>query len=216
MSSENLDPVLKKHLGRVEAPPNLWAHVQGHTATDVPASSFWTSRAFAVAAAVAILAGGWTLWNETRAPQTVEAMAVAALGNNPAQLELQTEDAATIRKWVKANAGIDIPLPPQHSGVIRINGASVNHEGPRMAEVSYQVGEFRAALLVTKDPSGVTRYPKHDFRGSDSFEAARVTSWSLKGQAYTLAWTAPGEFRTACLLCHDQEPPMVPPASLVN
>ncbi len=113
------------------------------------------------------------------------------------------------------NAGIDIPLPPKHSDVIRISGASVNHEGPRMAQVSYEVGQFRAALLVTKDPSGVTRYPKHDFQGSNSLEAAQVTSSSLKGQAYTLAWTAPGEFRTACLLCHDQEPPLVPQA-LVN
>jgi hypothetical protein len=85
-----------------------------------------------------------------------------------------------------------------------------------MAEVSYQVGEFRAALLVTKNPSGVTAYPKHDFRGSDPFQEARVTSWSLKDQNYTLAWTAPGEFRTACLLCHDQEPSMFPPSAQVR
>ncbi|MEO5923894.1 MAG: hypothetical protein ABIR70_08720 [Bryobacteraceae bacterium] len=216
MSSENLDPVLKKHLGRVEAPANLWGHVQGRIAAESPKPSYWKVPAFATAAFVVAIAGGWTMWQQSQAPQTVEAMAVAALGNRPEQLELRTDDAASIRKWVRANAGIDIPLPPKHSEVIRITGASVNHEGPRMAQVAYQVGEFRAALLVTKDPTGVTRYPKHDFRGSNSLDAARVTSWSLKGQAYTLAWTAPGEDRTACLLCHDQEPPMVPPAAQVN
>ena len=216
MSSEHLDPVLKKHLGRVEAPPNLWAHVQGRVAAEPePVRSSWTVPAFAAAAFVAVVAGGWTIWNESQ-PKTVESQAIAALKHNPEQLELRTSDATTIRKWVRANAGIDIPLPPKHSDVIRINGVSVSHEGPRTAQVSYEVGQFRAALLVTKDPSGVTRYPKHDFQGSNSLEAAQVTSWSLKGQAYTLAWTAPGEFRTACLLCHDQEPPLVPPSSLVN
>jgi hypothetical protein len=215
MSSENLDPILKKQLGRVNAPPNLWAHVQGRAAANHPTPSFWGARAFAAAAVVAVVAGGWTMWNESQ-PKTVESMAIAALDHQPEQLELRTEDATTIRKWVRANAGIDIPLPPKHSDVIRISGASVNREGPSIAQVSYEVGQFRAALLVTKDPSGVTRYPKHDFQGSNSLKAAQVTSWSLKGQAYTLAWTAPGEFRTACLLCHDQEPPLVPPAALVN
>jgi hypothetical protein len=169
----------------------------------------------AVAIAAVVIAGGWTLWNQLRAPQSVEAMAMAALDRNPEDLALRTEDAASVRKWVRVNSGIDIPLPPKHSGVIRIQGARVNTESG-LAEVAYQVGEFRAALLVTKNPAGVTAYPKHDFRGSDAFEAARVTSWSLKGQNYTLAWTAPGEFRTACLLCHDQEPPVLPPAGLMN
>ena len=171
--------------------------------------------AWAVAAvAVAVIAGGWTLWNELRTPQTVEAMALAALDRGPEDLALRTEDAASVRKWVRTNSGIDIPLPPKHSGVIHIRGARVNGDTQRVAEVSYQVGEFRAALMVTKDPTGAKSYPKHDFRGSNALEAARVTSWSMKGQSYTLAWTAPGEFRTACLLCHDQEPPVLPPANL--
>ena len=212
MSSEHLDPVLKKHLARVAAPPNLWSHVRG----PVRAQAVRGSWAVAAIALVAVVAGGWTLWDQLRAPVTAEAMAIAALDRNPADLSFRTEGGAAIRKWLKANAGIDVPLPPKHSSVIRIQGARVSGETNRIAEVSYQVGEFKAALLVTKNPTGVTAYPKHDFRGSNPFEAARVTSWSLKGQSYTLAWTAPGEFRTACLLCHDQEPPMLPPAALVN
>lgn len=211
MSFENLDPVLKKHLGRVEAPPNLWSHVPG----PAPAPSRSWSWAAALAMA-AVIAGGFTLWNELQAPETVEAMALAALDRGPENLALRTDDAASVRKWVKSSSGIDIPLPPKHASVIRIQGARLNGEAKRVAEVSYQVGQFRAALLVTKDPSGTKSYPKHDFRGSDALEAARVTSWSMKGQSYTLAWTAPGEFRAACLLCHDQEPPILPPSGLVN
>jgi hypothetical protein len=143
-------------------------------------------------------------------------MAVAALDRRPGELELQSADAASVRTWVRSNSGIDIPLPPKHSGVIRITGARIDHETNPVAEVSYRVGEFKAALLVTKAKTGATVYPKHDFRGSDSFQAARVTSWTLKGQSYTLAWTAPGEFRTACLLCHDQEPPMLLSPVLMN
>jgi hypothetical protein len=203
MSVENLDSVLKKHLGRVQAPPNLWSHIR--SPRPAPAASWtWVTAV----AAVALIAGGWTLWNEFRAPQTVEAMALAALDRSPADLALRTEDAASIRKWIRTGSGIDIPLPPKHSQAIRIQGARLSGESQRVAEVSYQVGQFRAALLVTKDPTGAKTYPKHDFRGSDPLEAARVTSWSMKGQSYTLAWTAPGEFRTACLLCHDQEPPI--------
>jgi hypothetical protein len=215
MSSENLDPVLKKHLGRVQAPMNLRSHVQGRVSAQTPRATMWPAWAASAAALVAV-AGGWAAWTQLQKPQSVEAMAIAALDRNPEELALRTEDAASIRKWIRTNAGIDIPLPPKHSSVIRIQGARFTGESSKMAEVSYQVGEFRAALLVTKNPSGVTAYPKHDFRGSNPFEEARVTSWSLKGQNYTLAWTAPGEFRTACLLCHDQEPAMLPPSGLVN
>jgi hypothetical protein len=216
MSSENLDPVLKKHLSRVEAPANLWSQVRGARAVPNQARASWMTTWATVAAAFAVVAGGWTMWNQLRTPLTVEAMAIAALDRNPEDLTLRTEDAASIRKWVKTNSGIDIPLPPKHASVIRIQGARVSGETNRMAEISYQVGEFRAALLVTKNPSGATAYPKHDFRGSDAFQAARVTSWSLKGQSYTLAWSAPDESRTPCLLCHDQAPPMLPPTAMVN
>ncbi len=213
MSSENLDPILKKHLARVEAPANLWNHVRGPVRPERPAYFAWAASAAALAV---VVAGGWAVVNQFQAPLSVEARAIAALDRGSEELAFQTEDAAAIRKWLRTNADIDIPLPPKHSSVIRIQGASFSGENPRMAEVAYQVGEFKAALLVTKNASGVASYPKHDFRGSDPFQAARVTSWSLKGQNYTLAWTAPGEFRTACLLCHDQEPAMLPPSGLVN
>ena len=215
MSSEdNLDPVLKKHLGRVEAPANLWNHVRGHVAI----RRTWVSwGAWAtVAAALVVSAGGWTLLQQLRTPQSMEAQAVAALNQGARDLGLQTESAGEVRNWVKKSSGIDIPLPPKHTAMVRIIGASITTDRNPIAQVSYQVGEYRAALLVTKDPTGKTTYPHHEARDSDPYETARVSSWSMKGQSYTLAWSAPGEARVACLLCHGTEPAVGVSPNLMN
>ena len=114
---------------------------------------------------------------------------------------------STVRKWIKAESGLDVPLPPKHESLVKILGARVDRD---VAEISYQVGQYRAALLVAKDPSGKRSYPNHDVRTSDPYQKARVSSWSMRGQTYTLAWSAPGEFRVACLLCHSGQPPATP------
>jgi len=214
MSSENnLDPILKKHLGRVEAPAKLWNHVRGPIRAPRPSPLFaWAP----VAALLAITAGGWMLWQQLREPQSVEAKAVAALDRGPEDLGLRTENAVEVRAWLKENGGFEIPLPPKHSPVVRIIGASMMDGATPIAQISYQVGQYRAELLVAKDPTGATTYPKHDVRDSDPYQAARVSSWSMKGQSYTLAWSAPGEFRTACLLCHATEPGAAASPNMMN
>jgi hypothetical protein len=218
--AHRLDPVLEKHLARVEAPAELWARMRAaapgerlRPATTYPAWVAWATTA----ASLAVLAGGWLLWTAVWKPQPVEALAVAALRSDPRELTLHTEDATEVRAWVRAKSGIDIPLPPKHSPLVQILGARIVEAKPgRVAEVSYQVGEYRAALLVAKDPSGKTTYPNHEVRSSDPFEMARVSQWSMRGQSYTLAWAAPGEFRVACLLCHGAEPAMITPPNRMN
>ena len=160
-----------------------------------------------VAMLMLVAGGAWWVGNLDQRPTTPEAMAVAALENGSEPLTLETSDPAEIRSWVKANSGIDIPLPPKHDSVIQVIGARMM-DGPNpMAEVSYQVGEYRAALLVAKDPTGRKSYPTHGLRPSDPLEKAHVSSWSMRGQSYTLASNARGdEFERACLLCHDQTP----------
>jgi hypothetical protein len=117
-----------------------------------------------------------------------------------------------VRKWIKQEAGMDIPLPPKHAAEVQILGARVSEarvaeESQSVAEIAYQVGEYRAALLITKDPSGAKTYPSHAAPSSDPFEKkARVSTWSMRGQSYTLAWSSPDEFKQACLLCHAGEP----------
>jgi hypothetical protein len=166
----------------------------------------WTAWA-ATAATLALSVGGWAFWHlHGDNPVSVEAMAVSALTHNAGDMELKTEDAAAVRTWVKSHSGIDIPLPPRHSSWVKIIGASVSGSDNKVAEVSYQVGDYKAALLVTKDRTNAKTYPSHEIRPSDPLETARVSSWSMKGQSYTLASMAPGQARVACLLCHGAEP----------
>ncbi|MEI9811788.1 MAG: hypothetical protein WDO18_03550 [Acidobacteriota bacterium] len=206
--NRNLDRVLGKHLGPVRAPEDLWTRVQNPgQRVPVHTRSMWGAWA-AAAAMLVFSAGGWMVWQE-RHPVSVESLAVEALAQGPENLALHTEDASEVRAWVKSHAGIDIPLPPKHSPLVRILGASISRDSRHVAEVSYQVGDYRAALIVARDESGKTVYPQHELRSSDPVQAARVSSWSMKGQSYTLAWAAPGEFRVACLLCHGTEPAMI-------
>lgn len=204
--NRDLERVLSKHLASVEAPQELWNRVRQPAPAPVHTHSMWTAWA-AAAATIAISLGGWASWRLYREnPVSIETMAVSALDHKPADLELRTEDAATVRQWVKSNSGIDIPLPPRHSSWVKVIGASVSRYDNKVAEVSYQVGEYQAALLVTKDSTGAKTYPSHEIRPSDPYQTARVSSWSMRGQSYTLASAAPGEARVACLLCHGAEP----------
>jgi hypothetical protein len=204
-NGHELEKVLTKHLASVAAPENLWAQVQ--SSNQAPRTApMWLGWA-AAAAAIAVSVGGWAVWQLAQPPLSVEARAVNSLEARASELPLHTQDATTVRKWIKAESGIDVPLPPKHDGLVQILGARISEGENPTAEIAYQVGEYRAALLVAKDPTGKTVYPSHEVRSSDPFQKARVSSWSMRGQTYTLAWSAPGEFRVACLLCHSTTPP---------
>ena len=203
-----LETVLAKHMGPEKAPDALWGRIQNpRSQARTNATPIWVRWAPIAATLMLVAGGAWWVGNLDQRPTTPESMAVAALENGSEPLALETSDTAEIRRWVKANSGIDIPLPPKHDSVIQVIGARMM-DGPNpMAEVSYQVGEYRAALLVAKDPTGRKSYPTHGLRPSDPLEKAHVSSWSMRGQSYTLASNARGdEFERACLLCHDQTP----------
>jgi hypothetical protein len=206
----DLEQALRKHLGRNPAPEDLWNRVQeARRGPHARRAALPLGTRLAPAAAVLTIAvGGWVLWQQFSQPRSVEALAVDALGRGPEHLQFRSDRAPEIRAWLRANAGLDVPLPPRHSPLIQIVGANVIENQGRIAEISYRVGDRNAALLVQKDPSGKRSYPRHAVRPSESFDEARVSSWSMRGQSYTLAWAAPGEFRVACLLCHGDEPPM--------
>lgn len=203
-----LEAVLAKQMGPVKAPDALWSRIQNpRQQVQSSATSMWVRWA-PIAATLVLVAGGmWWVRNLGDQPTTREAMAVAALGGSEEELSLRTSDTAEIRRWVRANSGIDIPLPPKHDSVIQVIGARMVNGPDQLAEVSYQVGDYRAALLVAKDPTGKKSYPTHGLRPSDPLEKAHVSSWSMRGQSYTLASDARAEeFETTCLLCHDQTP----------
>ena len=103
---------------------------------------------------------------------------------------LQSEKAPEIRAWIKQNTGLDIPLPAEPSPLIRLSGARVVKGG---AEVRFQVNHHDATLLVAKAPTAP---------GDGKHRFVSKTSWTMRGQSYTVASDVPEDSSAACLLCH--------------
>jgi len=119
-------------------------------------------------------------------------------GGNGAKIEFHSAKAAQVSAWVKANTGLDIPLPDQPEGV-QLVGARVLKGETTAVEVAYRVGGHDAKLLVSKVESGLAVHSGHRFLGNPG---TRASSWIMKDQRYTLACAEPGDLRAACTLCH--------------
>ncbi len=156
-----MEEELERSLRRVSAPQELWDRIQS------PQHARASARTrFMAWAAVPML------------------MFVAVWGthsrNNPAT-QLHSSDPAEIRAWVKANAGLDVPL---HAG--NLAGAKV--VSARTAEIAYRVAGRDVSLLVSESPASVRRN-------------GRAVSWMTGGQTYLLACAEPQDFK-ACVMCH--------------
>jgi hypothetical protein len=124
------------------------------------------------------------------------------LTTNQAKLTLRCADPGQIRAWVKANTGIDIPLAVKPPATVQLVSAlSVKGDVPA-AEVDYRVDGHDARLTVAKGGLGQGGPAGHQFHGGRSGQ----TSWTMRGQTYTLASADPAELRVACLLCHAGQP----------
>jgi len=90
-------------------------------------------------------------------------------------------------------------MPSVLSASVRLAGARVI-EG-KTAAITYRVGDYDAELLVAK-ADGLPRDSKHQFIGSTTYKGRSVFAWTMRGQLYTVACTAPVEKQMACVLCH--------------
>jgi hypothetical protein len=106
-------------------------------------------------------------------------------------LVFRSESAAQIREWVKANAGLDIPLLGKSSPV-RLTGARLMRGD---VEIACRVGDHQAKLLISKEKSSV----RH---GGQFIKERSTVAWGMSGRLYTLACATPEDLRIACLLCH--------------
>ncbi|MEP7354662.1 MAG: hypothetical protein ABI824_15650 [Acidobacteriota bacterium] len=214
-NSENgreLEQALRQHLGRTSAPDDLWSRIRERRAADSVHSPItrpvWFGWASAAAALIVMVGGGWTAWRLYQPEVSVEAMAVEALTKGPEHLGIQSSDPREVRDWLKKNSNVDVPLPSiLKSPDMQLVGAAIlpgpqDQGGRPVAEVSYRVGDQQAELLISSNPSGTRTYPKHQNQEITPLNGAKVSSWSMRGQNYTLAWGAPSEFKAACLLCH--------------
>jgi hypothetical protein len=145
------------------------------------------------------------LWGRTQNPNRIQPARQPAAGRTvcltvalvlltlwfyPWHRQLRSGDAAEIRAWVRTQSGVDVPLQTQSSGRLRLTGARVVKSS---TEITYQVGDRDGRLVVAKGGSNA----RHSAPAG-----ARVFTWSMNGQVYTLACTAPEDLRIACSLCH--------------
>lgn len=199
------EPELKRHLGPVQAPEELWNRVHGaHGVTQVvevrPGWRMSWQWAAAAVAAVAIIAGV-TVWQNRDI--SGEERAVRALSRTPEQLQFHSTDAAELRAWVRTDTGLDVPMPAHTASSVQLVGAYVNRRGSTpTAEISYRVGGQDATLVVSKIP--MDGDGRHQFIKSGSYHGSNFTSWTMRGQMYTIAST---DARVGCLLCHSTGAP---------
>jgi len=204
MKNDLYEAELRRHLGPVKAPHELWDRVQGAQASSSvhvlkPERTTWQWAAAAVAT-VAIVAG-ITVWMNRSL--SGEELAVRALSRPPEQLEFRTEDLTELRSWVKSGTGLDVPLPGRTSPTVHMIGARVSRGGVPTAEISYRVGNVDATLVVSKAPPDGDG--KHAFVKSGTYHGANFQSWTMRGQMYTIA--AADSARVGCMLCHSTGAP---------
>jgi hypothetical protein len=182
-----LESELRRGLGKVSAPPQLWDRVQrAQSASAGPRRKPRHALIWAVAAAALLIGVGLARVNAgIERPGSERDSRTAALRcENPAQL----------RAWVRAKTGLDVPLRAESSPSIQLIGAQMI-DGSRGVEVAYRAGNRDAVLLVSRADTGAANIPHSRVSGN-------VSSWVMDGQRYTLASNDPASLQLACKLCH--------------
>lgn len=210
MNKSWLEPILARHLERVKAPDELWAQIQAPQAPPEPlAGPRFYQRKLVWAAACALLlavAGLWMMHQPRDPVAENEALAVRTLTGGAGQLEFRSQEPGAIRSWVKTQVGLDVPLPATTTASVRLVGA---HSTPakNAVEILYEVEGKPTVLTVAKVDPSLTGDSEHRFLKGGQRDGARMSSWTMRGQMYTVACPYPQSPRAGCLLCHAGGPP---------
>ncbi len=197
--SDWLERELTHQLAVVAAPESLWDRIQDGPAPRENRSFEWTR--WPIAAALALAIAGATAWQFSAAHRRAGSMQALAIEELQGfSIDFHSTDPVAIGTWVKTEANIALHLPPEN-GAVRLLGARMIAGGETpIAAIAYQVGNARAALLVSRAPGNGTVTPKHAFAKSDNAGNGLI-SWSMGQQVYTLACSGKDP-QVACLLCH--------------
>jgi len=188
------DAELSRNLQPVTAPEALWERIQEGPGPRPAERVRWPLWAFAAALAVTLALCCFSLRSDTTS--YMAQLAARELAGGSERVDFRSSDPAEIRAWVKANAGLDIPLAAEHS--VRLIGASlIGNAGP-VACISYRIGNREGMLMVAR---GTAAAPPHRSMEHGVDRGAALASWVMQGQTYALA-SAPQDLRAACLLCH--------------
>ena len=189
-----LEMELASHLAPVEAPDSLWERIQEPPRRAPKRPPLWLL--WPVAAVLLLALSPWT-GDPTAA---MERLADQELRAGAESLDFRSSSLTEIRRWVKAKTNLDLDAPDQSTGAVRILGARlIRIQGAPAAAVAYQVGSDPAILLVS---SGSNTAPKHVFRRILTLSGAKLLSWTMRQQVYTMAFPVSADPQAGCLLCH--------------
>jgi hypothetical protein len=201
-----LERELTRQLASVSAPESLWDCINRQQR---PRRCVSFDRAFwPVAVAMVLLAFAGV----------VRALSVdhdtAKLTEHSGNFDFSSGNFADIRAWAKAKANIDIELPSGNlasdSRDVRLLGARVIRlRGLPVAAIDYRVGDEAATLFVSGKRgglSGTTEASGHLFSRTRLAGDARLFSWNMRNQTYTIAFSGAKNPHRACLLCHTNSP----------
>jgi hypothetical protein len=169
-----IETELERKLDRVAAPEELWERIDSRSLTVAVQTERPRLQVLAWASVAAML------------------VVVLVFGLRPRRdLVMQSDSGTQIREWVKANAGLDIPLLGR-PGKVRLTGARLVRGD---VEIACRVGDHQAKLLISKGNSTLQH-------GAEPTKAHGMVSWGMAGRVYTLACAAPEDLKIACQLCH--------------
>jgi hypothetical protein len=206
-----LEKELARQLAPVTAPESLWDRINQQQRR--PLHRIPLDRAFWPVAAVMLLlavAGVVRTMGVDRDPDTLTAEELAVMGTSGA-LDFHSDSFEAARKWVKAEANIDIDLPAgQHvadRGAVRLLGVRMARlHGLPVAAIDYRVGDEGATLFVSGKHGGPAGNGRHLFAPTKSARDARLYSWNMRSQTYAIAFSGAENSHAACLLCHSNTP----------
>lgn len=198
-----LEEELKRHLGRVSAPEELWGRLQN--ASHIPPKPAAPSRSWPVSVVLAsILIGVALFLKHASALASDNGTLLQTLSHVPQCLEFRSQDAKAIHNWVKINTGLYIPGTLGHSGSVQLVGAHIFKAPAASVAIAYGIHGRNAMLLVSKATVNVDRDDRHHDWKTEKMQGLQVSSWMMGGQSYKLAYATEVSLFDACSVCHGQ------------
>jgi hypothetical protein len=209
-----LEKELARQLAPVTAPESLWDRINQQPRR--PPRRIALDRAFWPVAVVMLLlavAGVVRTVGIDRDPDTLTDRELALVGES-GTFDFRSDSFEATRKWVKAEANIDIDLPAGQRvadhGFVRLLGVRMTKlRGLPVAAIDYRVGDEVATLFVSgkrAGPAGNGSPSRHMFSPTKSAGDTRLYSWDMHDQTYAIAFSGAENSHVACLLCHSSTP----------
>jgi hypothetical protein len=208
-----LEKELSRQLAPVAAPDSLWDRIQTQPRTPRRRISLHWAL-LPVAAALVLLALSGVLRSPRLHRNSEDPAELAAFAGATGNFDFRSADLQETRAWVKTEANIDIDMPvarpANDRGVVRVLGARlIRLHGSQVAAIDYRAGDETATLFVSGKRAGLagnTRDSRHLFSQVESAGEARLLSWNMRDQTYTIAFSGARSAHAACLLCHATTP----------